>query len=572
MRLSDLPIALVGELLSHLSSHELAVAVRAAKLLSSAAAERYTDNPGSASARRRMSELSVSAQKPATVAAGVTHQLYIIAGRLHCSGHDPRAKYSRSTTTVLGADQSDEEEGEAGEDEHQPFKIDVLRSRVLDSIQITEVAAGATHSLALSSARTVYSFGTNEFGQLGTGSMDVRSHGPRLVVGLTGAACRRVSCGAYFSMVLSEQGWLYTWGSNAYHELGLEPHDPSSSLAIVAWHAAVVPASSSVHPPIGNAVTSCVTSCVYAPTLVIQGVALQQAAGGRSHALLLNLAGTALYATGRNSHGQTGDHVGLLRRASPWLWRRVPLDGVEIAPGKITFIACGMNHSACVKGGVVYTWGCNLGRQCSGVGRATYSQPLGMLGSGRVGGVSEYWLDDGTDSICCTRAAGHTFVQVAAGSHHTLALSADGIALRIGTGCRLPARWRATPQAAEQAGEQAAERAADEPHSITQITAGSRSSIVVHQEHPSSMLVSMSMVTEGGADLIDGNLFNGMAGSTLQRRVTLRGEVKSGASTCLQATVAEVSAASDLLHAQEEQELHDIAYPPGMPHGWPADL
>ena len=93
----------------------------------------------------------------------------------------------------------------ACEDE-EGMSITPIRALAAPWLSIVEVAAGARHSLVLTAAGTVYSFGSNDFGQLGprTGELAPRNspvrsspgrvRGPSLVAGgLQGVACQRVA-------------------------------------------------------------------------------------------------------------------------------------------------------------------------------------------------------------------------------------------------------------------------------------------------------------------------------------------------------------------------------------------
>ena len=106
MPLAVLPTVLVGEILSHLTAPEMAVAVRASRSLADAAHEAFIARAAAcalprqpnvvpvtaarASALLRMSELlATPSGRLSTAAVGLTHQLRIVGGRTHESGHDP---------------------------------------------------------------------------------------------------------------------------------------------------------------------------------------------------------------------------------------------------------------------------------------------------------------------------------------------------------------------------------------------------------------------------------------------------------------------------------------------------
>lgn len=73
------------------------------------------------------------------------------------------------------------------------------------------VAAGESHSLILASNRTVLAFGNNYFGQLGDGSTTDRPGGV-VVNGLTDVVA--ISAGQNMSMALKADGTVWAWGQN----------------------------------------------------------------------------------------------------------------------------------------------------------------------------------------------------------------------------------------------------------------------------------------------------------------------------------------------------------------------
>jgi alpha-tubulin suppressor-like RCC1 family protein len=82
---------------------------------------------------------------------------------------------------------------------------------------VTAVAAGTLHSLALRSDGTVWAWGFNNFGQLGTGNT-TDSHAPVQVNGLSGIV--GIAGGVYFSLALKCDGTVWAWGYNRDGELG----------------------------------------------------------------------------------------------------------------------------------------------------------------------------------------------------------------------------------------------------------------------------------------------------------------------------------------------------------------
>jgi hypothetical protein len=84
---------------------------------------------------------------------------------------------------------------------------------------ITMVAAGESHTLALSSSGTVYGCGSNEEGQLGLGD-DVKESLVMRKIPLP-AKCNAIAAGPSGSMFNTEDGKIYVCGNNDMGQLGL---------------------------------------------------------------------------------------------------------------------------------------------------------------------------------------------------------------------------------------------------------------------------------------------------------------------------------------------------------------
>jgi alpha-tubulin suppressor-like RCC1 family protein len=87
---------------------------------------------------------------------------------------------------------------------------------------IVKIAAGDNHVLALASDGTVYSWGANNFGQLGNGT-NINSNVP-VAVNTSGVLFGKhiidISADAAHSIALASDGTVYTWGSNSSGQLG----------------------------------------------------------------------------------------------------------------------------------------------------------------------------------------------------------------------------------------------------------------------------------------------------------------------------------------------------------------
>ncbi|XP_060202019.1 ultraviolet-B receptor UVR8-like isoform X2 [Lycium barbarum] len=104
---------------------------------------------------------------------------------------------------------------------------DVLRPTCVSSLlntRIEAVAGGLWHSVCLCDRGRVYTFGGNQFGQLGLGTgTDHAETSPRLVDAsvLENKNAKVVSCGARHNAIMTEDSKVYSWGWNKYGQLGL---------------------------------------------------------------------------------------------------------------------------------------------------------------------------------------------------------------------------------------------------------------------------------------------------------------------------------------------------------------
>lgn len=80
------------------------------------------------------------------------------------------------------------------------------------------VAAGGSHTLALTAEGTVWAWGANQAGQLGRGTLS-DTETPALVKGLDSIVA--IDAGSTFSIALDDQGAVWVWGSHGQGQLGL---------------------------------------------------------------------------------------------------------------------------------------------------------------------------------------------------------------------------------------------------------------------------------------------------------------------------------------------------------------
>lgn len=171
-----------------------------------------------------------------------------------------------------------------------------------------------------------------------------------------------VAAGALTSYGLKVNGQIWAWGGNGGGELGNGGTTPKSSPVIVVVHSFVKIASG-----INNEY---------------------------SHILALQANGQC-YAWGYNPYGEVGDNTSANLRGSP-----VPVAGSH----SFTEIVGGGNHSLALKSnGEVWSWGGNF--------------------YGQLGNNGTYYNNESSPVLV---VGAHSFVKVAAGLYHSLALKVDG--------------------------------------------------------------------------------------------------------------------------------------------------
>ncbi|KAG7207745.1 hypothetical protein KM043_009358 [Ampulex compressa] len=110
-----------------------------------------------------------------------------------------------------------------------PKKIDII-SPVKT---VVSIACGYIYSMAITDDGCLYSWGSNEFGQLGIGNSE-RTRRSTHKVCIPGVI-RKVVCGYAHTLALTDEGILYSWGANNYGQLGFAGNE-SCTLPIVVSH------------------------------------------------------------------------------------------------------------------------------------------------------------------------------------------------------------------------------------------------------------------------------------------------------------------------------------------------
>jgi alpha-tubulin suppressor-like RCC1 family protein len=238
---------------------------------------------------------------------------------------------------------------------------------VVGGLTWSKVSAGYIHSLGITSAGVAYGWGNNGSGRLGDGTTTSRSSPVSVVGGLNWS---QVSAGVQHSVGLTTSGVAYGWGYNAVGAVGDTTQDNRLS-----------------------------------PVTVVGGLTWSQVTAGGAHSLGITSSGVA-YAWGRNHQTQLGDSTST-NRLSP----------VSVVGGITTWSQLsgspsgnsGYNHSLGIAAGVAYAWGSgNEARLGDGSQSGTVSSPVTVLG-----GITNW-------------------SQIKAGGRHSLGLTSTGIAYAWG--------------------------------------------------------------------------------------------------------------------------------------------
>nr|XP_021558148.1 probable E3 ubiquitin-protein ligase HERC6 isoform X2 [Neomonachus schauinslandi] len=257
-------------------------------------------NPRRPLRRRRTGRDGAELQQ---AASGERHSLLLLSnGEVHSCGDNSHGQLGRRGV----------------QSEEQPKPI-----HALETLRVDLVSCGKEHSLAVCYKGRVFAWGAGSEGQLGVGEFKEINLIPRKIKTLTGIKIIQVSCGHYHSLALSEDGQLFSWGSNSHGQLGLGKERPSQA----------------------------------SPQRVrsLDGIPLTQVAAGGAHSFALSLSG-ASFGWGSNNAGQ----LALRKNNVPVLQSPKPHSIGALKNLGVIYISCGYEHTAVLtQTGKVFTFGSN---------------------------------------------------------------------------------------------------------------------------------------------------------------------------------------------------------------------
>jgi alpha-tubulin suppressor-like RCC1 family protein len=308
----------------------------------------------------KVASISINNIRSETISAGSLHSLGIsYDGKVYSWGRNNEGQLGNGTTN----------------NSNVPVEVDT--SGVLNGKTIVQISAGTNTSFALDSDGKVYSWGRNNYGQLGDGTTTQRNSPVAVVngsVNFTSKNIVQISVVGFHCLALDDQGKVYAWGYNYRGQLG-------------------------------NSSTTNRTS----PVSVVDGGVnftskiIVQVSAGEAHSLALDEDGK-VYAWGINNYGQLGDGTTTFR-TSP----------VAVVNGNVSFtsknlvqVSAGGSHSLALdEDGKVYAWGYNSFSSLGDGTTTNRASPVAVVD----GGVN---------------FTSKTIVEISAGEAHSLALDSEG--------------------------------------------------------------------------------------------------------------------------------------------------
>lgn len=255
-----------------------------------------------------------------------------------------------------------------------------IDSSNLPSSKVTQVAAGGQFSLVLTEQGEVFAFGLNLTGRTGIGTEDgfAVTATPIDTTNLGGRAITQVAAGGSHSLILADDGTVFSFGYNVAGRTGLGIGGFSSTLVA----------------------TEIVDTNLLDKTI-------KQVSAGGGHSLILADDGT-VFSFGSNGNGITG-----LGTTTGNTTIATPIDTTNLAGRTITQVAAGNGHSLILADdGTVYSFGYN-GRGATGLGTT--------IGATLV-----------ATPIDTTNLEGRTVKGISAGGEYSLILADDGTVFSFG--------------------------------------------------------------------------------------------------------------------------------------------
>lgn len=271
-----------------------------------------------------------------------------------------------------------------------------------------KVECGQYHTISLRTDETLWVFGFNNYGQLGT--QNIVNYSSPVTTNPSGALYFDCSAGFYHSATIKVDGSLWSWGYNLDGQLGANDRTNRSSMIQTVsggfnwvkvscghYHTGAIKSDGSLwmwgYNNVGQLGDNSVAPKSSPVQTVSAGLSWVMVAGGGYHTAAIKTDNT-LWMWGQNTEGQLGVND-RTNRSSP----------IQTVSGGSNWksVACGANHSGAIKlDGTLWMWGLN---------------DHGQLGDNSVASKS---------SPVQTVSAGTNWKYLACGYRHTAAVKTDG--------------------------------------------------------------------------------------------------------------------------------------------------
>ncbi|XP_015126576.1 probable E3 ubiquitin-protein ligase HERC4 isoform X2 [Diachasma alloeum] len=262
-----------------------------------------------------------------------------------------------------------------------------------DAFTFRQVSCGGSHTLALNEWGQLFSWGSNSDGQLGLNSQTPLEESPRMVKGLGARVIVQMACGLKHGLALTNNGELYSWGSNAEGQLGLGTDTKSelkpkliTSLAAIpiafvacgGHHSVVVSKSGAIYAWGRNTFGQLgvpLTGNVHYPCQLrtLRSTRVRYVSCGEDFTAFLTIDG-GVFTCGAGMYGQLGHGT----NSNEILPRKI----MELMGSVVTQITCGKRHMLALvpSRGRVYAWGLGGAGQLGIKGTGSAPLPQVVLG------------------------------------------------------------------------------------------------------------------------------------------------------------------------------------------------
>jgi len=233
----------------------------------------------------------------------------------------------------------DDAEGQLGNDSAYLNQSTPVVVAVPAGVRFTSISAGYAHSLAIGDDGRTYSWGYDGFGELGDGASGVDQPTPVQVVTPPGVTFRSLAAGGHHNLAIGDDGKAYSWGWDQYGQLGddavftdhLTPVPVAAPAGVTfatvvsgEHHSMAISTSGDAYAwgqdsngQVGND-AALVNQPLPVAVALPAGTKVRSIAGGGYHTVAATTDGRA-YSWGYDDDGELGDGLPLADRGTPGL-------------------------------------------------------------------------------------------------------------------------------------------------------------------------------------------------------------------------------------------------------------